>query len=133
MLVASSACAVGLDGGRLAACGGAPNCVSSDASGPRGIAAFTLRVAGAQAWQALERVLADTPRVNIVARRGDYLHAEFVSALFRFIDDVEFQLRAQDGIIAVRSASRFGYYDFGANRSRVEKLRERLRAVGVVE
>ncbi len=133
MLAASGAYAVGVEGGQLAACGDSPNCVSSDASGPRKIAAFTLRVAGAQAWQALERALADTPRAKIVTRREDYLHAEFVSALFRFTDDVEFQLRAREGIIAVRSASRVGYYDFGANRSRVEKLRERLRAAGVVE
>jgi uncharacterized protein (DUF1499 family) len=33
----------------------------------------------------------------------------------------------------VRSASRVGYYDFGANRSRVEDLRERLRKLEAIE
>ena len=53
--------------------------------------------------------------------------------MLRFVDDVEFNLRPEAGIIAVRSASRVGYYDFGANRSRVEKLRGQLHARGVIE
>jgi uncharacterized protein (DUF1499 family) len=42
-------------------------------------------------------------------------------------------LRADRGEIAMRSCSRLGYYDFGVNRDRLEALRERLRAAGVVE
>jgi uncharacterized protein (DUF1499 family) len=36
--------------------------------------------------------------------------------------------RLNDNTIAVRSAARTGYYDFGVNRRRVEKLRKQLRA-----
>jgi len=36
-------------------------------------------------------------------------------------------------VIAVRSASRLGYSDFGVNRSRVEKLRGKLLSAGVVK
>ena len=56
----------------------------------------------------------------------DYLHAECRSALFGFVDDLELHLRASDGIIAVRSASRLGYGDLGVNRRRVESLRSAL-------
>ena len=98
-----------------------------------GIAPFKLRVAPAQAWKALEQVLADTTRVKIVGRNEQSLQAEFTSALLRFVDDVQFSLRPDARIIAVRSASRVGYYDFGANRSRVEKLRQQLRALGAIE
>jgi len=131
-LAATGVYAVGLEGGSLAACGEAPNCVSSRALGPRHIAPFKVK-RGRPAWSALEQLLAQTPRVKVVTRTDDYLHAEFVSALFRFTDDVEFQLRESEGIIGVRSASRVGYYDFGANRSRIEKLRERLRVAGAIE
>ena len=48
------------------------------------------------------------------------------------MDDLELQLRAEDGIIAVRSASRVGYSDFGVNRKRVETLRQALEVAGVV-
>ena len=97
------------------------------------IAPFKLKVPPPQAWKALEQVLAETPRVKVVMRTDQYLHAEFTSAMLRFVDDVELNLRSEAAIIAVRSASRVGYYDFGANRSRIEKLREQLRGRGVIE
>jgi uncharacterized protein (DUF1499 family) len=118
---------------RLRPCPDSPNCVSSDAQGERAIAPFQIVGAPELAWQALERQLERTERVKIVASEPGYLHAEFTTKLLRFTDDVEFELRPQQGIIAVRSASRVGHYDFGANRKRLEQLREDLRVQGVVQ
>ncbi len=123
----------GLQNGKLIGCPDSPNCVCSDQQGKHFIAPFKLKVAPPQGWKALEQVLAETPRVKIVKRTDQYLHAEFTSAMLRFVDDVELNLRPEAAIIAVRSASRVGYYDFNANRNRVEKLREQLRQRGVVE
>jgi uncharacterized protein (DUF1499 family) len=125
--------AAGLQDGKLVSCPDSPNCVNSDEPGKHAIAPFKLESAPAQAWQALERLLAETPRVKVVTRTEQYLHAEFTSTVLRFVDDVEFSLRPEPGVIAVRSASRVGYYDFGANRRRVEDLRERLRKLDVIE
>jgi uncharacterized protein (DUF1499 family) len=55
-----------------------------------------------------------------------YLHVEYRSAAFGFVDDVEFLLDAAGSRIEVRSASRTGYYDFGTNRRRVEEIRSRF-------
>ena len=55
------------------------------------------------------------------------MHAEFTSAVFGFVDDVEFQFDPS-GFIQIRSASRTGYYDFGVNRERVETIRQRFIA-----
>lgn len=76
--------------------------------------------------QQLAEVLQEWPRVQVVTQSEDYLHAEFTSTLFRFIDDVEFYWNAQEGWMEVRSASRLGYSDLGVNRERVEALRSRL-------
>lgn len=57
-------------------------------------------------------VLNGMDRARIVRADVDYLHAEFRSAVFGFVDDVEFLFDAP-GVIQVRSASRTGYYDFG--------------------
>ena len=54
---------------------------------------------------------------------GDYLHAVFISTVFRFRDDLELRQDAAHSRIQVRSASRIGYSDLGVNRKRVEKLR----------
>jgi uncharacterized protein (DUF1499 family) len=60
---------------------------------------------------------------GLIVQSGDaYIHAEFRSAAFGFVDDVEFQF-GPPGVIQVRSASRTGYYDFGVNRERVEAIR----------
>lgn len=48
----------------------------------------------------------------------NYLHVEFKSAWFGFIDNVEFIFSSAQQI-QVRSASRLGYSDFGVNRKRI--------------
>jgi uncharacterized protein (DUF1499 family) len=73
------------------------------------------------------------PRTRIVNETTGYLHAECQSALFGFIDDLELDLRPAESAIAIRSASRIGYSDFGVNRRRVDTLREALINRGAVQ
>jgi uncharacterized protein (DUF1499 family) len=124
----------GVDGSRLPPCPSSPNCVSSDATDARhAVAPFVLSAPAPEAWRAALAAVAELPRTTIVAETSDSLHAECRSALFRFVDDLDLQLRAAEGIIAVRSASRVGYGDLGVNRSRVETLRGLLTKRGVIE
>ena len=117
----------------LSHCPSSPNCVSSDATDSRHrIPALQLAVAPAEAWRSVREVVMKLPRTRIVDETEDYLHAEYRSAVFGFVDDLELQLRPSERIIAVRSASRLGYSDLGVNRRRVEALRENL-ARGRVE
>ncbi|RME32632.1 MAG: DUF1499 domain-containing protein, partial [Gammaproteobacteria bacterium] len=60
---------------------------------------------------------------RILRDEGDYLHAIFTTPLFRFTDDLECRLDRQAGLIHLRSASRVGHWDLGANRRRAERLR----------
>lgn len=121
-------------GGRLMPCPASPNCVSSDDAAPEHhVEALRLRSDPARAWAALGAVLQALPRTTIVKSGSDRLQAECRSRLFGFVDDLTFELRAADGVIAVRSAARLGYWDLGVNRRRVETIRARLRARGAVE
>lgn len=121
-------------GGRLAPCPSSPNCVSSEASDEaHSIAAYRIRGEPDSAWQALADHLRSRERVELVTDEDDYLHAVFTSALMRYRDDVEFRLDRAEGVIRLRSASRVGYGDMGANRDRIEALRAALVQVGVVE
>ena len=63
---------------------------------------------------------------RVVSIEKNYIHAEFVSSLFRFVDDVEFYLNDAAKVIHVKSASRTGYFDFGVNRRRVELIRKKF-------
>lgn len=118
---------------RLAPCPDSPNCVSSDATEPsHRVAALELVIPAEAAWRMIAEAVKTLPRTQIKEASDRYLRAECTSLVFRFVDDLELELRAGESVVAVRSASRKGYRDFGVNRSRVENLREVLRSRGVV-
>jgi uncharacterized protein (DUF1499 family) len=74
---------------------------------------------------ALLQVLQTTPGVTIVQQDASYIQATARTRWLGFVDDVEFWFDPQTQTIAVRSASRIGREDFGANRQRVEAIRQR--------
>ncbi len=112
--------APGLVDGRLAPCPDSPNCVSSEVGTPDEKAVEPLP---AETWGQLPDAIAGMGGV-ITTQTDTYLAAEFTSATFGFVDDVEFRLT--EGAVQVRSASRVGYSDRGVNSARVAALREKL-------
>lgn len=74
----------------------------------------------------MKAAVAGMPRTVLVEEEDDYLHYQFTSLVFRFVDDVEFLFDDATKTIHFRSASRVGYGDFGVNRRRMEDLRRRL-------
>jgi uncharacterized protein (DUF1499 family) len=113
--------------GRLKPCPPTPNCVCSQATdAPHAIAPLRYEGDGAAAFARLEALVADWPGAVIVAEGEGYLHAEVPTRWLRFVDDVELLLDPAARVIHVRSASRLGYSDLGANRRRVEAIRSRF-------
>jgi len=120
---------------KMTTCPTTPNCVSSLAGDPQHhIRPMRLKAPAEMAWEKLKIALGEERGIKIVAEEKPvwYLHAEASSRVFGFVDDVEFQLQPEEKTIQVRSASRVGYWDLGVNRRRVERIRERLKALGVV-
>ena len=115
----------------LRPCPTKPNCVSSRATDAKHYI-DPLRYTGHTpgAIEALRRIIGDAPRAAVVDDRPGYLRAEFTSRLFRFVDDLELLADEAAGVIHVRSASRIGYSDLGANRRRVEWLRKNFSSQG---
>ena len=113
---------IGVTGGQLAPCPESPNCVSSFESDEE----HDIEPLAANLEQ-IERVLVGLNEANIVSTSENYIYAEFTSRLMRYIDDVEFLYDQSTGITHVRSASRIGYSDLGANRNRIEGIRELLQ------
>lgn len=108
----------------LASCPGSPNCVSTRAQDEdHAIAPFRYRKSRAEAKEALKEVVHALPRTKLLEEDESYLHYEFTSRLFRFVDDVEFLFDDETKTIHFRSASRIGYGDFGVNRKRMEEIR----------
>jgi uncharacterized protein (DUF1499 family) len=84
---------------------------------------ITTQGTGEREWQALQAAIRRDPQAQLVTVEDHYLHAEFTSLIFRFVDDVEFLHDPASSQIHVRSASRIGHSDLGVNRARIEKLR----------
>ncbi|MCE5264573.1 MAG: DUF1499 domain-containing protein [Deltaproteobacteria bacterium] len=121
---------IGVTDGRLAACPDSPNCVSSQSTDPRhAIAPLRYEGPAEKAWKRLIKAVSEMKRARIVVAQDQYFRAEFTSALFRFVDDVEFLLDDSARTIHVRSASRIGHSDLGVNRKRVEEIRSRFQSV----
>ena len=114
---------LGVRDGRLKPCPDTPNCVSSQDRGSASLAPIAYRGGASAAWQRLTTIVETMPRTTVTQRTGNYLRAEASSRLLGFVDDVEFLLDENAGVIQVRSASRLGYSDLGVNRRRVEQIR----------
>ncbi|RDE23087.1 DUF1499 domain-containing protein [Motiliproteus coralliicola] len=122
----------GLVEGRLAPCGSRPNCVSSEpGTDPQHlIEAFDIAklFPALTAEQALAKLAQQLERLGgkALKQQPDYRGFEFHSRWYGFVDDVELRLDPDRRLIHIRSASRVGYSDLGANRRRVEALRAGL-------
>jgi uncharacterized protein (DUF1499 family) len=118
---------LGVVDSKLMPCPKSPNCVSSQAHDEKHHIE-PIKYSGSQqmAHDRLLQVIKKEKRTEILTDQEDYIHVEFTSALFRFVDDVEFYFpkeKAGQAVIHVRSASRVGYSDLGANRKRIEHIR----------
>lgn len=114
---------LGIHNGQLADCPPTPNCVSTTASREsQRMDPIPFDGTADEAHARLLEILAALPRTKIVARQPTYLHAECTTAIFRFVDDIEFLIDEQEEIIHFRSASRTGHSDLGENRRRMEQI-----------
>ena len=112
---------IGVRDGRLIACPESPNCVSSyESSEEHSIAALDGNL------NQIQQILLTMDGANIVEQSSNYLYAEFTSSLMGYVDDVEFLYDAASNTTHIRSASRVGYSDMGANRGRVEAIRSQM-------
>ena len=112
----------GLVEGALQACPNRPSCVCSTGTAEQhAISALDIPEGVSAPIDTLAKIIQSMPNTAIVSQEENYLHATFTSKLFRFVDDVELLL--DNGKVQVRSVSRVGYSDLGANRKRVETIR----------
>lgn len=111
--------------GRLSPCPKLKNCVCSHYPSDQGhhMEGILFQGSLAEAKLRLQKIIAKFPEAKLVADQGSYLRAEFTSPVFKFVDDVEFLIKVDEGMIHFRSASRLGQWDLGANRKRLRKIR----------
>lgn len=115
----------------LLGCDDLSNCISSTASNKKNrvepVEYSSDKFSSNDAlFETLENLINAEAGATVLTRTANYLHATFKTRLLGYTDDFELLLD-EDGTLHVRSASRIGKSDLGANRKRIEALREKLK------
>ena len=109
----------------LRPCPQKPNCVSSvNSEKSRFFAPLHYSGSAKAARARLLKVLDSLKGAHVVTSDEHYIHAEFMTSIFKFVDDVELLIDENTQTIQLKSASRVGSYDFGTNRKRLNKIRD---------
>ena len=124
---------LGIDNDKLRPCPGTPNCVSSMATDKEHfIEPILIPASPDETRDIILKALDEFSRVKVTEAQVNYIHAEFTSLIFRFVDDVEFYFpKSESDVVRVdiRSSSRVGRSDLGVNRKRMEAIREKIEEV----
>jgi uncharacterized protein (DUF1499 family) len=121
----------GLTEGKLRPCPDKYNCVCTrDTAERHRIEPLHYTGTQEETREKLLMVVRRMAQSTLVKADADYIHVEFRSSFFEFVDDVEFLFDDASKLIHFRSAARTGYYDFNVNRKRMEEIRKRFMGPG---
>lgn len=117
--------AAGIVDGKLTPCPDKPNCVCSEFPDDSAhvIGSIPLPEGRGEESLVVMKNVIESLGGKIQSTDENYLAATFTSKFFRFTDDVEIRLDTEASLMHVRSASRAGRGDMGANLARVEEIR----------
>jgi uncharacterized protein (DUF1499 family) len=129
--VVKSPANLGVSNGKLAPCPNSPNCVSTQSQDARHqIDPIPYTTSLTEAKATLLQIIRSMERTQIIRDNPTYIHAEFRTKGIGYVDDVEFSLDQEAGVIHFRSSARLPYYDWGVNRKRMEEIRTAFEAAG---
>ena len=115
---------IGIVDGKLHPCPKSPNCVSTQAIDEKQ-KMEPINYSGSleDAKAKIISIINSLKRSRIITNEENYIHIEFRTATFKFIDDVEFLFDDKEKVIHFRSRARMGYSDMGVNRKRMENIK----------
>lgn len=127
-LNSKSGTAAGLIESKLSRCPDTPNCISSEYPEQQAHYISPIKIAldrkiNISPLSVLEDIVQEIGGI-VEDQNGNYLAATFTSSIFRFVDDVEIRIDKENNVIHLRSASRVGRSDMGANLKRLKLLKK---------
>lgn len=122
--LSAKSAAGGLAESQLTVCRRDSNCVTSAPGDANAIPHLAFPEAGEADWQQLIDSVTSLPGYKLIKREGDYVHFESRTPLMNYRDDLELLWQRDEQTVAIRSASRLGIKDLGANAARVSMVRK---------
>lgn len=112
-------------------CGNSPNCVCTRDTRPKfHMDPLPYQGDSETALNTVIQTLQKQTHSKLIERRPGYAHLIAITRLFRFRDDVEFEIDPAQHVMHFRSASRLGHWDLGTNRRRMKRLVRALEQRG---
>lgn len=113
---------------KLKPCPESPNCVSTQTQQKsKQMEPIPFELDPKEMIKIIQGVVESLPNTHLEKESLSYLHYTFKSAIFRFTDDVEFLIDAEQKLIHFRSASRTGYSDMGVNKKRMTEITKAIK------
>lgn len=112
---------------QLSSCPSSPNCVLSSMENTEDSHYISpLKFTYMNEGEVRDKLLKIIKELNgeITVSKLNYIEAEFRSETFKFMDIAEFKIQMDKKEVEIRSAAQSGWYDFGVNRKRMERIRE---------
>jgi len=111
------------NGQTLTDCPKSPNCVCTTASKKsKRQSPIPMKYDVVKTKELLTKTIQKLNNASLVSDEENELIFEVITKTGKFTDDVIFQIDPKNNQIHFRSASRKGYYDFGANKRRMKKI-----------
>ncbi len=120
-----SGTANGVLSSKLTPCANKPNCICTEFVDDKSHYIDAIKYSG----ESIESI-ADAIRASggiIINTQSSYIAATYTSNIFRYVDDFEVRIDSENQLIHVRSASRVGHSDMGANLKRINEFNNKLR------
>lgn len=111
----------GLIDGKLKSCPDKPNCLCSEYDGEHAFPPLQPGTSADGGMRALRQAI-EASGGRIRRATPLYLWATYTTPILRYVDDVEARYDPETNILHLRSASRVGHSDFGANRQRLQRI-----------
>lgn len=119
---------IGMIDGKFHSCPESPKCVSTQSTDEKHkMKPIEYEGALEDAKSKIIDIIKSFKRSKIITETNDYILSEFRTRFWHFVDDVEFYFNDTDKIIHFRSSARFGYYDWGVNRKRMQNITDSFK------
>jgi len=119
----------GLVNSKLTPCSNKPNCICTEYPDDKTHFTDAIKFDSVEIDNIIKVI--ESTGGRIVKSTDHYIAATYTSGLFKYVDDFEIRMDTQAKLLHIRSASRVGHSDMGANLKRVENFKrvflERLK------
>ncbi len=114
----------GIVDSKLTACSNKPNCICTEYPADKSHYTDAIEHPSINIENLVNAIT--TSGGTIIKNQDNYISATYTSGFFKYVDDFEIRIDPENQLIHIRSASRVGHSDMGANLKRIQSFKETL-------